>query len=195
MHEAQKLMNERDKCLFVLFNLSGDAFAWGSPYQKELIEQQGTLYDLMAKFANFESAFIAQFSSVNELATEEFDIESLKQKGTVADYAARFRELANQTDWNEGAKKAQFRFGLKDQIRRAIAIVPNAPKGYEEYLNWVIGIRDMIDQAVGTVGINASNSGTVGYSSNRNQRFQRNSQGSFRSNTNAATGSNAIGNA
>ena len=149
----------------------------------------------MAKFADFESSFLAQFSSVNKLATAEFDIKSLKQKGTVAEYAAAFRALANQTDWNEGAKKAQFRFRLKDQKWRAIAIVPNAPKGYEEYLNWVIEIRDMIDQAVGTVGINASNSGTVGYSSNRNQRFQRNSQGSFRSNTNAATGSNAIGNA
>src|SRR6201992_3128917 len=194
MHEAQKFTNERDKCLFVLFNLSGDAFAWGSLYQKELIEQQGTLYNLMAKFADFESSFLAQFSSVNKLATAEFDIKSLKQKGTVAEYAAVFQVLANQTNRNDGAKKAQFRFGLKDQIQRAIVIVPNAPKGYEEYLNWVIGIGDTIDQVAGTVGINANNSGTVGYSSNRIQRFQRNLQGLARGNPNAATGSNAISN-
>ena len=89
----------------------------------------------MAKFADFESTFIAQFSSVNKLATAEFDIESLKQKGTMAEYAALFQALANPTNWNNSAKKAQFRFRLKDQIRRAIAIVSNTPKRYEEYLN------------------------------------------------------------
>ena len=49
----------------------------------------------MAKFADFESSFLAQFSSVNELTTAEFNIESLKQKETVAKYAAIFRVLAN----------------------------------------------------------------------------------------------------
>ena len=44
----------------------------------------------MAKFEDFKSAFLKQFSSIKDEQTAEFELESFKQIKSVAEYTAKF---------------------------------------------------------------------------------------------------------
>src|SRR5258708_40050520 len=98
LHDPAKYTDERQKCLMALFYFTDDAFAWGQPYAQELSDESGDLWDLMAQFLKFESVFLKQFSSISDEQTAKFELESFKQTKTVAEYAAKFRALANQTE-------------------------------------------------------------------------------------------------
>ena len=170
LHDAALFTDERDKCLFCLSFFTGDAYAWGKPWADELVAKTGKLYTRMGKFADFKEDFLKQFSSIDDIRTAEHELETFRQTGTVAAYTARFRALVNQTEWDESAKKAAFRRGLKEGIRQAIAVAPAPPADYEGFLNWVIGIGDSLDQS------HQSGSNFQGSSrqrGGRGQRFQR----------------------
>ena len=147
LHDAALFTNEKDKSLFCLSYFTADTYAWGKPWLDELVAKAGDRYNAMRAFANFEKSFIAQFSSIDDIRTAEHELETFRQTGTVAAYTAKFRALVTQTEWDANAKKAAYRRGLKEGIRQAIAVAPSPPASYEEFLNWVIGIGDSIDQS------------------------------------------------
>ena len=50
-------------------------------------------------------------------------MQSLRQTGSAADYASKFQQLAEQTQWEAFPLVAQFYKGLKDRVKDDIAQV------------------------------------------------------------------------
>lgn len=133
------------KVKFVLFLCEDAAYAWAAAYIGAISDTSSPLYGTTQKWDDFKKAFLAQFSSVDQVQTATRQLTQLKQIGKVSAYAARFRELACQTKWNDESKLAVYYNGLRNAVKDVIAKTANIPTKYEEYVNWTIGIGDRID--------------------------------------------------
>ncbi|KAG8992952.1 hypothetical protein FRB94_011157 [Tulasnella sp. JGI-2019a] len=93
------------------------------------------LHAVLNSASKFKDAFLAQSSSINLVETS----------GKVSEFAARFRELANQTKWNDESKITMFYTKLQDRIKDVIIASPVIPTKYEEYVNWAIKIGERLE--------------------------------------------------
>jgi hypothetical protein len=67
----------------------------------------------------------------------------LKQKGSVASYAASFQQLAAKTKWGKAALQHQFYIGLKDTIKDKVAR-SDKPDDLQELIVLAVKINNRI---------------------------------------------------
>src|ERR1700761_7343049 len=89
---------------------------------------------LLSDFPAFLAAFRAKFADPNFPRTALRLIKALKQTGSCANYAARFRELLLHVQFSEQTKLDQFKEGLKATVRDHVRNVRPKPATFDEYV-------------------------------------------------------------
>lgn len=91
--------------------LSGTALSWFSP----LVEKDSPL---LQDFGSFLEEFTNTFGETDKERTATTKIRSLQQRSRAASvYAAEFRQLACDVDWDDKALISAFRWGLRDDVK------------------------------------------------------------------------------
>lgn len=96
----------------------------------------------LKSWEQFKQEFLAQFSSIDEVRSATEAVARLRHTGAIATYAAEFRQLAAQTEWNEASKIAMFRAHLNARTLDQISLAADEPTGYEAFVNWVIKLAE-----------------------------------------------------
>ena len=98
--------------------LSGTALSWFAP----LLEKESPL---LYNFDAFLKEFAATFGEADRERVADTKIRSLRQGSRPAStYAAEFRQLACDVDWNENGFISQFRCGLRDDVKDLLLTMP-----------------------------------------------------------------------
>src|ERR1700757_2249330 len=83
-----------------------------------------TLYQsfILTIWTEWKTSFLNQFSAANIRQSSTIRLEKLRQKPSqsIAEFARKFRELANQTGYNNTAKKEMFRLWLMPWIQELV---------------------------------------------------------------------------
>ena len=102
--------------------LRGSAERWFRPYlhtymtQRDAENRGHDPQQLMSSFANFAKEVQRIFGMSNEKFIAEKVVQELRQRGSAADYAAKFRAYHQATGWNDEALKKMYEQGLKDEL-------------------------------------------------------------------------------
>ena len=98
---------------------TGAAFSWFSP----LLETNSPLLtDLDAFLAEFTNTF----GETDRARTATTKLRSLQQRSRAASvYAAKFRQLACDVDWDDNAFISAFRWGLRDDVKDLLLNLPD----------------------------------------------------------------------
>ena len=99
--------------------LSGTALSWFSP----LVEKDSPL---LQDFYGFLEEFTNTFGETDKERTATTKICSLQQRLRAASvYAAEFRQLACDVDWDDKALISAFRWGLRDDVKDLLLNLPD----------------------------------------------------------------------
>lgn len=93
---------------------------------------------LLSNFPAFLAAFRAQFADPNYPRTALRLIKALRQTGSCANYAARFKELLPHVQFSEQTKLDQFKEGLKATVRDQVRGVRPKPATFDAYVDLAI---------------------------------------------------------
>ena len=108
---------ENKKTLFAASLLKGKALRWFKPSVRKHIDDNKDPDQMFSRFENFKEQIRRIFGPSNEESTAERAIQHLSQRTSAADYAARFQESSNQTEWDDAALMVMFCRGLKDNVK------------------------------------------------------------------------------
>ena len=103
--------------LFASTFLRGRAERWLKPRLRQYLDDGEDIDDIFSDYDNFKKEIRRIFGTSNEEQTAERNIQHLTQRTSAADYAARFQEQANLTEWDNAALMTMFRRGLKDNVK------------------------------------------------------------------------------
>lgn len=99
--------------------LSGTALSWFSP----LVEKNSPL---LQDFHGFLEEFTNTFGETDRARTATTKLRSLQQRARAASiYAAEFRQLACDVDWDDNALISAFRWGLRDDVKDLLLNLPD----------------------------------------------------------------------
>ncbi len=99
--------------------LSGTALSWFSP----LVEKNSPL---LQDFDGFIEEFTNTFGETDKARTAATKLRSLQQRSRAASaYAAEFRQLACDVDWDNNALISAFRWGLRDDVKDLLLNLPD----------------------------------------------------------------------
>jgi len=104
----------------------GDAARWWAPYY--LQDPQPVWFFDWKLFVN---KINATFRPMDATAVAVDKMVNLRQTGTVTAYYQKFHGFSVETGWNDKSLRDQFRRNLKDEIRAAIAALPEQPETLE----------------------------------------------------------------
>ncbi|QRW00589.1 Retrotransposon gag protein [Ceratobasidium sp. AG-Ba] len=90
---------------------------------------RSTTPDLLNHFARLTDAFTKHFGSANKVEDALRKLKALKQTGSAATYAARFRELSAALPQEQFFLKTMFFDGLKEEVRAWIYGMPDGKEG------------------------------------------------------------------
>lgn len=101
---------------------------------------------LLSDYSAFIAAFRLQFADPNYSRTALRKIKALRQTGSCASYAARFRELLPHVEFSDQTKLDQFKEGLKASVRDAVITVRPKPTNFDAYVDLVIDIDNELHE-------------------------------------------------
>ena len=108
--------DDSSKINFVIGYLREDAYRWIEPH----LELRSNLY--FQDFATFIAALLAAKGDPDAINTYTRKLEALKQTGSASTYTTEFYRLAAYLTWNDSALLAQYKRGLKPEIKDALAL-------------------------------------------------------------------------
>lgn len=132
--QRRSLTTDYDRSIYLAAYLEdGSPKSW---YQAIRLTATHLLDDFDSLIENFR----AHFGDSDLEASAYRKIASLKQTGSVANYASRFRELLVHLDWSESSKIAAFKQGLKDHVKTLLITVRQKPKEFDEFVKICVEI-------------------------------------------------------
>lgn len=125
--------DERTKCQFAATYLRGPADEWVRPYMDSI--HKGEPVAIFDKLDTFLESLAAGYGEADAVAAAENEIMALRQTGTVAEYAARYRALKVKTKWVADDKPwiAWFRYGLSNRFRTDLTL-KKMPEDFDGYV-------------------------------------------------------------
>lgn len=111
-NEQERFPDDTRKIVYAIHFLSSDARTWADPY---IDKDTGAI--AFNSWTEFVTGLRKSFGDPNRIATAEFEIENLKQDGSIDLYYSKFKELMEVLEWSERQKVFRFRTGLKAPIR------------------------------------------------------------------------------
>jgi hypothetical protein len=117
----QPTMDEK-KALFAATFFRGRAQAWVKPYLQKYLNPPGGKRDpevdgLFANFDHMKRGLRLIFGISNDKSIAVRAIQHLRQNTSASEYASKFQQHANVTDWDDDALMEMFRRGLKDSVK------------------------------------------------------------------------------
>ena len=105
--------NDTDKILYITIYLRGKAAQWICPYLKDYCNnapdnREDETNRLFASFKYFWKKLNNMFGEIDEKQKAQMDLESVKQKGSAAVYAADFQWIAFLTSFDDKALKQAY---------------------------------------------------------------------------------------
>ena len=111
---------EDQKVLFVISLLRDTALTWARPIMED------EKHPLRSDFTSFKEELDNLYLDRNLKYTAEDKIMRLRQTKSAASYSVEFQSLVALLDLNDAAKRLLFYFGLKPEVKDAIATVDRA---------------------------------------------------------------------
>ncbi len=125
--EPRQFSTHQKRVLYSITFLRGAAFDWANVFLRDFLdnmdrtERRNETNEVMESWIKFKERLQQTFGDIDEERTAERRLQSLRQTGSAADYAAQFQRYGTQTEWDDAALTAQFYKGLKDHVKDDIA--------------------------------------------------------------------------
>lgn len=147
-HNDHLFNGDHEKVLFAANRLEGNALAWFEPTLRDYLEnpvaeQDTTTEDIFASYATFEESLKGAFGDPDEERIAERQLGSLRQKGSVSDYAVKFRQISSHLDWKDEPLMAQFYQGLKEDVKDELVKL-DRPDDLSAYVKMAVRIDDRL---------------------------------------------------
>jgi retrotransposon gag protein len=124
MINPQRYPNDAIKIGTIGTLLTGSALTWFLPF----LEKSADYSDLLEDYSRFRLLMDQTFTDVDRMTIAASKIRKLFQgRQPCATYAANFRLLASDLNWNDAALMEQFRYGLNDDIKDMLLHYDNPP--------------------------------------------------------------------
>ena len=159
---------ESRKIAFTLSLLRGNALKWARP----ILAGLNGPAPLVRTHEALVTQLTAAFSEVDAPAIAGDKLLGLKQgSGSVADYAAKFRQYKSLTGWGQdnAAYISIFRKGLTSTVLQHIAGKEPEGAAFDDYVNWVA----QVDERLRTAGVYTRGGGSGNASHSRNNNLPR----------------------
>lgn len=145
---SRDLVNEQDKIYCAASFLRGDALAWFEPIQRDYMETEEESQDTITKnvfksYDNFEQRLIETFGNPDQERMAEQQLGNLRQKGSAAEYTAKFQQIASHLGWADTPLMAAYYRGLKDDVKDEISR-QNRPDAFPAYTALAIRIDNRL---------------------------------------------------
>lgn len=151
---------EPAKVLYLVSHLNKDAFSWARSVLKKNPQAAHNYEAFTIQLCNL-------YGSNDELSALEAQtkLETLKQTGSASSYTALFEQYTSLLGFNDKAKEALYRRGLKPHLRRALASTNETFEDYDDLCRAAIKLDHnlfAVDKSEKTVNksTNVSSSGS-----------------------------------
>lgn len=139
---------EASKVLHAASYLRGQALAWFEPRMRDYLENPGEAKDgetrlMFEDYDEFEKRLKKVFGDTDEERKAERELARLRQTTSVAAYAATFRQVTSNLDWEDEPLIARFYEGLKDDVKDEL-IKLDRPEGLTEYIEMAVRIDERL---------------------------------------------------
>jgi hypothetical protein len=108
------------KPLKAVEHLRDEAFKWVKPFLTQYLENDENdpaIVNMFQDWTEFKKCIRRALGTIKETAKAEYQIQNIRQNGSTADYANKFREYSTQLEWNDDALIRMYRQGLKPDVR------------------------------------------------------------------------------
>ncbi|CAD0056184.1 unnamed protein product [Aureobasidium pullulans] len=110
-------MEEAKKTIFASTYLRGRAQHWMKPMLQKFLDRREDTDGIMVSFAKFKTEIRRIFGISNEDKVAVRHIQHIRQHTSASEYAAKFQEHAQVTDWDDSALMTMYRRGLKENVK------------------------------------------------------------------------------
>lgn len=138
--------NDQDRVLHAGGCLTGTALAWFRPIMQDYLNngesrRDRETNDIFGTFGGFEEAITKVFGTVDEEREAEQKLRELRQRTSTSEYAARFRQVVSNLDWDDDPLMARFYDGLKEEVKDEL-YKENRPRTLSDYIAMAVRIDD-----------------------------------------------------
>ena len=112
----------QNRILFICSYLRGSAYKWVQPHLNDYLANEKSDQNKYTKvlfkgLADFKDELRKIYGNVDKKHIAERKLQALRQTHSASVYAAEFRKLASQVQWEDAGLRVQFYSGLKDNIK------------------------------------------------------------------------------
>lgn len=150
MFYQKDLQQEVDKVFSAAAFLRGDALNWFEPIQKDYLDwnhdpkrQDKLTKEVFGSFGAFEKRLRETFGDPDEERTAEQQLRNLKQRGSAADYTAKFRQITARLGWDDEPLMAAYYAGLKDEVKDELTKL-DRPEEFTDYIATAVKIDNRL---------------------------------------------------
>ncbi len=138
--------NAPDQVLHAGGCLSGTALAWFGPIMQDYLDNVQNARDdetntIFNTFTGFENAITKVFGTTDEEREAEQKLRGLRQKGSVSEYAAKFRQITSKLGWDDDPMMSRFYEGLKEEVKDEL-YKEDRPENLSDYIAMAVRIDD-----------------------------------------------------
>ena len=125
---VERFPTNEHKVLFASTYLRGPAFKWFNSFLTDFLNNKPDKRDddtveVTQNYSNFKNKLRQGLGDFDKEHSAERRMQSLRQTGSVAEYASKFQQLAAQIQWGAVLLVAQFYKRLKDRVKNDVAQV------------------------------------------------------------------------
>jgi hypothetical protein len=175
-------MEEAKKTIFASTYLRGRAQHWMKPMLQKFLNDREDTDGIMMSFVKFKKEIRRIFGISNEDKVAIRLIQHIRQHTSASDYAAKFQEYAQVTDWDDSALMTMYRRGLKENVKDELMRTGEKIENLDELIRATIEIDDNLYERAMERRHDVAprgKSGYVPYRSNNNfkgKKFNRTNQ-------------------
>ncbi|CAD0043000.1 unnamed protein product [Aureobasidium pullulans] len=165
------------KTLFATTYLRGRAQHWMKPMLMKFLNGQGDTDSILSTFTKFKEEIRRIFGISNEDKVAVRLIQHVRQHTSASDYAAKFQEYAQITDWDDSALMTMYRRGLKENVKDELMRAGMKIESLDDLIRATIEIDDNLYERAMEKRHDVAPRGKSGYVPYRSNNKGRNNFG------------------
>jgi hypothetical protein len=131
---GKKMQDDSEKIVFALSYMKGGT---AGPWAKLKVKQLSAADEVIWSWDDFVQEFQSTFGDPDPAGTARFKLDQLKQgNNTVDEYVSNFRELMDETGYNDAALVEKFEKGLSPGIVDKIYGISEMPTTLNSWIQW-----------------------------------------------------------
>jgi hypothetical protein len=131
---GKKMQDDSEKIVFALSYMKGGT---AGPWAKLKVKQLSSAEEIVWSWDDFVQEFQSTFGDPDPAGTARFKLDQLKQGNhTVDEYVSNFRELKDETGYNDAALVEKFEKGLNPGIVDKIYGLSEMPTTLNSWIQW-----------------------------------------------------------